>query len=261
MRIAIIGASGFIGGHLAGVLAGDGHDILGIGRGDALPPDHFDLVVDCNGDARRFWACENPALSFAATVASTAERLFALKAERYLYLSTVDVYGAARAARATSMESAPIDPAALDGYGFHKYLAEQLVAFHAKRPLLLRLGTVIGPGLKKNPIHDALHGLPIRQTLDSTLTLIDLETIGRAVQSLLQADATGIFNLTGSASISVAAMIASIACHQNRPTADYRQHGELLHTDYDVNVDSLGRLLDLPTSQSILDHYLESLQS
>ncbi|MBF0166173.1 MAG: NAD(P)-dependent oxidoreductase [Alphaproteobacteria bacterium] len=261
MRILVIGAKGFIGQHLTRALEADGHDMTTVGKGDILPNVFFDAVIDCNGDARRFWAGENPKDSFDVTVAATAQRVLALKTKVYVYLSTVDIYGTGRSAQATSREDAPIDIKGLDTYGFHKLMAERLVAFHAPSHVILRLGTVIGPGLKKNPVYDATHGLPIRQTRDSTLTLIDLETIAKAVRALLAKEARGIYNLTGRASLGVGEMIETVARHQGCSVGDFVFHPDLLHTDYDVNVEAIERFLSLPSSLAMLETYLEGLRA
>lgn len=254
MIVAVVGAAGFLGGFIARHLAAHGHQVIAIGRGEPLPGRAVEALVDCNGDSRRFWANANPADSFRANVASVAERALApVPAGRYVYMSTIDVYGAARADRARNGEDAPLSPAGLDAYGFHKLLAEQVVRFHAARPLILRLGTLIGPGLKKNPVHDAVTGAPIRQTPDSTLSLIDLDHVARTLLALLAADAEGVFNVTASRSVTVAELVAAAERFGARAGG---YHTELMHTDYDIAVAKASRHIDLPDSAAMLHAYL-----
>lgn len=256
LTVAIIGASGFAGGFLARWLAADGHRVWTVNRGDSLPDTPVDMVIDCNGDARRFWANANPADSFRANVVPLAERLTAMRYGVYVYLSTIDVYGAGRAARVTSAEDRPINAAELDTYGFHKYLAEQMVAFHAAEHLILRLGTLIGPGLRKNPVHDAMAGDPIRQTPHSTVSLLHLDYLGEAIGRLVALGERGIFNVTGCQSVSIGAILAQVAAVRGMAVEDFTFHPETITTDYDISTDKIGSLISLPTSDAMLGLHL-----
>jgi len=256
MRIVVVGAGGFVGGYLRSHFAGAGHGVLPVGRATPLPKDAVDVVVDCNGDARRFWANENPHHSYRVTVESTVTRLAALRCRRYVYLSSVDVYGVARADRRANREDRPVSLDGLETYGLHKFQAEQAVRDRADRPLLLRVGTIIGPKLKKNPVYDAINGYPIHQTPESTLTLITLAKLAEAIDRLLAADAIGTFNVTASASITIAGMLARVAESLGRPAADIAFAAELLTTAYDISVDKLAALMVLPDSAAMLADYL-----
>ena len=256
MRILVVGAGGFVGGYLRSHFDRAGNEVVPVGRHTPLPADPVDVVVDCNGDARRFWANENPALSYCATVESTLSRLAALRAGRYVYLSSVDVYGAARGDRRATREDQPILLDGLETYGLHKHQAEQAVRDRATGPLVLRVGTLIGPGLRKNPVFDALHGDPIRQTPDSTLTLITLSKLAQAIDRLLAADAVGTFNVTASASMTVAAMLGQVARALGCPPGAFAFHDELLATAYDISVEKMSRLMALPDSAAMLAEYL-----
>ncbi|OAN50294.1 hypothetical protein A6A04_02530 [Paramagnetospirillum marisnigri] len=248
--MAVVGAGGFLGGFLAQSLRDAGHEVLALGRGDPLPTEPVDVLVDCNGDARRFWANANPAASFAANVASVAARATAGLADRYVFMSTMDVYGKGCRAPASSGEDAVIEPSGLDVYAFHKFLAEQLVARHAARSLILRLGTLIGPGLKKNPVFDAINGNPIRQTPDSTLSLVDLAHVAKALAMLLEMGDEGVYNVTAAAPITIRRMLDVVAGAHGRPSPDF--HAELLHTDYDISIEKLSALMTMPDSETML---------
>ncbi len=71
------------------------------------------------------------------------------RAERFVLLSTVDVYGQVNGVD----ENDP--PTGATPYGMHRLELEQFVAgrFHA---LIVRLPALFGPGLKKNAIYDLL---------------------------------------------------------------------------------------------------------
>lgn len=254
--IVVIGAGGFLGGFLAARWEQAGRTVIRVGRDDSLPAE-ADMVVDCNGDGRRFWANQNPAASFAANVAPVMARTASIRHRLYVLASTVDIYGRGRESQATSAETATIDPAGLDVYGFHKYLAEQLVAHHAESFLILRLGTLIGPGLRKNPVFDALNGQPIRQTLDSTLHLLHLDVLGDRLDAILAAGGQGIFNISAAAPITVGRLLEMVAARQGRTIQDFTMHPELITTRYDVNIDKVAALGMVPTAEAMLAAYLD----
>ena len=255
MILAVIGAGGFLGGHIAWKFRALGHEVIPIGRGEPLFARAVDVAVDCNGDPRRFWANANPEASHAANVDSVAARLDRMRYTFYVYASTVDVYGSLRADRTKNVETAVIDVESLDTYALHKHMAEELVRQKAPNHLILRLGTLIGPGLKKNPVYDALHGHRIRQTRTSTLSLVDLDHVGRALERLLLANARGTFNVTGARSIDIASMLGLIGDRVGHD--DFQFDPDLIHTEYDVNIDEMAEILPLPDSAAMLRSYLD----
>ena len=256
MRIGVVGARGFLGSQVASHLAAGGYDLLPITR-DSGAPSALDVLIDCNGDARRFWAQENPGASFAANVETVRDRLSDLTFGLYLYCSTVDVYGAATASPAANRESSPLDPATMPTYGLHKFLAECLVRHHAADHLILRLGTLIGPGLKKNPIFDAAHGAPIRQTPDSTISLLHTDYAVRAMERLIEKGLTGVYNVTSSEAIAVADMVAMVDAATGRK-AEYIRPAEQIHTSYDISIGKISEHLELTSSAEMLEGFLEN---
>lgn len=251
MRILVVGSRGFVGRFLTDALVRRGDEIVTLDRGEPPPTSPVDAVIDANGDARRFWAESHPGESFQANMASVAERVSRLRYSIYVFLSTVDVYGRNRENRACTREDSDITPEGMDTYAFHKWLAERFVAFHARRHLILRLGTLLGPGLKKNPVFDALSGLPIRQTAASTLNLVHLETVAEALARLLAAGAGGVWNVAACAPITVAAMLQSATPGRTHPF-----HPELLSTSYDIEIEKVSSIMPMPSSADALACYL-----
>ena len=181
--VLITGAYGFIGRHVARVLAAEGLTIIGIGHGawsreqwrkwgisewhaadvnlDNLVT-HAGLpqaVVHCAGSGTVGFSATHPHQDYQRTVATTAAvlefvRLYA-KDAAVVYPSSAAVYGYARRLPIAETEA----PSPVSAYGVHKQMAEQLCAAYARhfgiKAAIVRLFSVYGNGLRKQLLWDA----------------------------------------------------------------------------------------------------------
>jgi UDP-glucose 4-epimerase len=186
LSVWITGARGFIGRHLARLLADRGHDVRGLGHGlwaqaearqsgitrwlncdirtanlqslahqQEQPPD---VIFHLAGGSSVGAAIAAPLEDFDRTVGSTTELLDWLRQEspatRLITVSSAAVYGSAQSGRLS--ESAPCAPCS--PYGFHKLMAEQLCRSYAESygvcASAARLFSVYGHGLKKQLLWD-----------------------------------------------------------------------------------------------------------
>jgi nucleoside-diphosphate-sugar epimerase len=201
-KVIVIGGTGLIGSAVVSRLRESGFPVIALSS--TTYPEHVGatahVVINCNGNSYRFKAAKDPQWDFAASVLSVHKSLFDFTFERYIYISTIDVYDRIDVLSRT-VESTSIDTTKLHPYGFHKWVAERLVERFAKHPLILRTGTVIGAAVKKGPLFDLLHDQPLHMSAESELSLIDTETIADAVnQFVSRAPAEPIVNLTGTGS-------------------------------------------------------------
>src|SRR5581483_4235620 len=201
--VIVLGGAGLVGSAVSRHLQSVGHMVYPVERDNYS--NHIgrsvDVIVNCNGNSYRFRANQDPRWDFEASVATVERSLFDISAGLYIYISSVDVYPA-KHDPVQNRESCLVSPETLDTYGFHKWLAERLVEKFAKRWFILRLGTVLGPGLKKGPLFDLTHGTPIFMSLDSKLSLIDTSTIARVVEVLIEQEReSSILNVTGTGSV------------------------------------------------------------
>lgn len=182
--IWITGGKGFIGQHLALHLAGDGHQVHGLGHHerprhddrepyaswltgeiDAAALDQLvarsgapDIVYHLAGGSSVGASFQHPHDDFARTVTTTARLLEWLRLRaagtKLVAVSSAAVYGAAHSgAIAESASLAPYSP-----YGVHKAMMESVCGSYGVsfglQVAVVRLFSVYGPGLRKQLIWD-----------------------------------------------------------------------------------------------------------
>jgi len=250
----ILGATGLIGSAVREHLETLGARVIPVGSKDY--PDRIgaqaDVLINCNGNAVRYLARQNPTWDFEASVATVHRSLFDFKYGLYIYVSTVDVYNAPDDP-SRNHEAVPIRQGELDVYAFHKWTAERLVERFAGRSVIARVGTAIGNGIKKNPVYDLLNGHPLHMSLESELSLIDTPTIARCLETIIRArPEREIINVTARGYVK----LRDIQQRLGTPVSLAPGAEEVVHR-YNVNTAKMARLMPLPTSWEALTAYLE----
>lgn len=185
--IFVLGGAGFVGSAFVRLLErrGTPHRVITRQNYDKVRGEACDVLINANGNSRKYMANREPLWDFDASTRSVAESLVAFRANTYVYLSSGDVYPDPSCAR-TTREDTPIDPSLLTRYGLHKFLAEQLVRGAHRDWLIVRMGGFVGPGLRKNAIFDLLHGDPVWLHPDSALQFIGTDQAARIVLGLVE---------------------------------------------------------------------------
>lgn len=250
--LAVIGARGLLGSSLCRVLGGR-YDVAAIDKEnyDSQKGKAFNVIVNANGNSRRFWANENPPEDFAASTLSVHRSLFDFSCGRYVYVSSSDVYeGHANPAKAR--EDSPIEPLKLSPYGFHKYLSEQLVRRYARDFLIARSSALLGPGLKKGPIYDILSGNPLRIAIDSEIQFITAQAFAEALLRLLDLPSPSerVVNIGGRGTFGFAEAAALF-----RKPLSFEPRAE--RQRYEMNVDRLGGVYPVKTSKEYVEDFLK----
>jgi nucleoside-diphosphate-sugar epimerase len=147
MRSALIGHTGFVGGNL--LLDHSFEGLYHSANVEEIVGQHFDLVV-CAGAPAVKWKANQHPLEDRACLSRLMVALEQMTAERFILISTVDVYGQVNGV------DEDCSPTGATPYGLHRLELEQFVArqFNA---LIVRLPALFGPGLKKNTIYDLLN--------------------------------------------------------------------------------------------------------
>lgn len=156
--IFILGGGGFVGSALARHCAAQGWDHRVIGRANygEFVGQSCDLLINANGNSKKFIAVREPKADFEMSVLSVQRSLFDFKFGKYVFFSSADVYPETTSPETTG-EDMILDVTKQSRYGFHKHLAEQIVRQGCADWTIFRLGGMVGPNLLKNPIHDMLN--------------------------------------------------------------------------------------------------------
>jgi len=211
-----------------------------------------DVLINADGNSMKFLAAEDPKREFDLSVRSTEQSLHDFQFGVYVYLSTIDVYYPDVATPATTREDRDLPIARMSPYGFHKYLAEQIVRHDAAQWLIFRMGGFVGRGLWKNPVHDLLHGKPIRVHPDSEYQYLNTSDLAAAVFEVLERGAIAeVFNVTGEGVIALSAIAAMIpGCSLSALPAG------LPRERYEVALDKIRQHVLLPATQDTVRHFI-----
>lgn len=208
--LLVLGSAGFVGSAIVAEARARGLSVLEVTRENYRPGLSARWVVNANGNSKKYLAREQPVVDFDLSVRSVMHSLHDFPCDRYCFLSSIDVYDDVHDPAANA-ESAVIRRERLSTYGLHKLLAEDLVRHHAPRWLVLRMGGFVGPGLKKNSIHDLLTGREPRVHPDSRYQYQHTRHVAAAALDLLAAGTEReIFNVAGSGLMSVREVAALI---------------------------------------------------
>jgi nucleoside-diphosphate-sugar epimerase len=177
---ALIGHSGFVGGAIlrnrsfdACFRSTDIHTIRGRS---------FDLVV-CSGAPAEKWRANRDPDEDRRRLAPLYEALRDVRAQRFILISTIDVYPAP----VRVDEDSPIDTDRAAPYGRHRYELEQFCRDQFEATIV-RLPGLFGRGLKKNAIFDLLHHRPVDAIPpNARFQFYDVERLWSDVERVLNA--------------------------------------------------------------------------
>jgi len=242
--IFLLGGRGLVGSAFARLCEHNGTPYTIIDRENygSLTGQSCELFINANGNSRKPLATREPMTDFDANVRVTRQTLVDFRFERYIHLSSCDVYPDCSSPALTS-EAQVLDPAVQSPYGFHKALAESCVRHAARDWLIFRLGGFVGPGLKKNAIFDILNGGPLWLDPGSARQVLHTDDAARLVLDLAKRSQTSdVFNLCGSGVVSLAEVLADAGREVPVTPGSPRVH-------YEVNIEKVSRLVEVPETR------------
>lgn len=212
----------------------------------------YDIVINANGNSKRFWANLHPEDDFVASTLSVYKSVFDFAYDVYVYISSSDVYNNHTRPRYTT-ENTSIKPDALSSYGFHKYLSEIIIRKHVKKYLVLRSAMILGKNLKKGPFYDVAHRTPLFITKDSRLQLITSREIANILRFLLSKGIyRQVYNIGGRGSFS----FHDIETYVQVPVT---YSGDSEKQEYEMSIAKILKLYPLKTSEEYLREFLHGI--
>lgn len=212
----------------------------------------FDIIINANGNSKRFWANSHPVEDFIASTVSVYNSLFDFKCSVYVYISSSDVYENHTSPRYTK-EDVSIAPDKLTPYGLHKYFSELLIRKYVNNYLVLRSSMILGKNLKKGPLYDVVHHAPLFISRDSRLQMITTREIADIINTLIDNKVTqDVLNVGGVGTFSFRNLDKYFpGPHIYRPDAEKQI--------YEMDVEKLQKIYSLKTSEEYLQEFLHDL--
>lgn len=254
----MLGGNGFVGSAMVGEAQRRGYAVRPVTQADYAEHTGLacDLLINANGNSKKYLAARDPALDFSLSVESVHRSIRDFKARHYLYISSIDVYPDVADPRANA-EAAPIDLDRLSPYGRHKRQAELLVQRHAPSWLILRAGGLVGPRMWKNSVYDLLQDRPLRVHPDSQYQYLHTREMARLAFDLARESAWGeTFNVAGDGVIALRDVAGLI------PGCRLRTHaGDVAIERYEVDISKLKRRGDVPATRDAVARFVAAVRA
>ena len=252
----VLGGKGFVGSAIVAAVRQRGYRTTVVDQDEyaAAVGTACDLLINANGNSKKFLAAKDPKLEFDLSVRSVLRSLHDFKAGRYIFLSSMDVYFPHVCEPGENVETASLDVAQQSPYGFHKSVAEELVRFYAPDWLIFRMAGFIGRGLWKNSIHDLLTGQPLRVHPDSSYQYLDTAELARVVLDMAEKTDVRkeIFNIAGAGLVSLREVAGWIPGCRLDPAWD-----ALPLERYELNTAKLRRWARLPPTRAAVQLFVQ----
>lgn len=251
-QVIIIGGNGFVGSAYTRFCEQNKLNYLVINRNNYNDyiGSSCDLLINANGNSKKFLARENPLLEFDASVRTVRQSLIDFQSKKYVFLSSCDVYPDCTNPDSTK-EDISINIAEQSPYGFHKYLAEQCVKHCHKNWLIFRMGGFVGIGMKKNPIFDILQGEKMWLDPQSKLQYINTDTAANIVMKIVEKGYhQEIFNLCGNGLIKLQEII-------DLTNSKVKVNPDSPKVCYEVSINKLKQIVNIPYSRETVLNFVK----
>jgi nucleoside-diphosphate-sugar epimerase len=253
--IFVIGGNGFVGSGYVRHFLSRGLPVTVVDRSNynQLIGAECDILINANGNSKKFLAKDDPKGEFQASVVSVRNSLVDFKFKKYVFLSTSDVYPDCSQIKLTR-EDTTLKLDEQSPYGFHKYVAELCVQHGAKDWLIVRQGGFVGQGMKKNTVYDVLYGEKLWVHPDSRFQFINTDDSARLVMELIDRNISNqVLNLTATGTISVKEIM-----HLADRTVPHDPSAKSVC--YEISTEKVSQYLSLPNTFDSVQSFFCDLQ-
>jgi nucleoside-diphosphate-sugar epimerase len=170
ISIAVVGASGYVGGAVSAALASRSSiAVMPVTRANyaEMRERSYDVLINAAMPSGRFWAKNNPDKDFVETVQKTADLVYGWRFGKFVQISTLSA-------------RCQLDTV----YGRHKAAAEKICGFGDN--LIVRLGPMYSKGLSKGVLVDMLQGRKVFVDGESRYCFAPLEFVASWIAANLQ---------------------------------------------------------------------------
>ena len=229
MKICILGHTGFVGSAVYKLLQTcKEHTVFGVNTQTQITETNFDVLVNCAGFAKKHIANKYPYV-MSNTENSIFETINILKFKTLIHISSIDA-------------------GEFYMYGAIKRDMELRIVSRYEQAIILRLGGLIGDGLKKNVIFDIVNNHRLFVTRDSIYNYIPTSEVANIILHIINHPIKGVINIASSKSISVEAIAYLL-----KKDVDYGYKKET----YEIDVSRLQSFYPIKTSEHYIKEYYE----
>lgn len=255
LKIAVLGGAGMLGKDLCAFLGAE-NEVVPITRENyaSYIGKEFDVLINANGNSKRFWANQNPIEDFNASTLSVYQSLLDFKCKKYIYISSINVYENTSSPD-TTQENRLINPAKLQPYGFHKYLSELIIAQSGKNYLILRCPIILGKVISRGTFFDILNSKPLFVTPESKLQLITTKAIAEIIMELLSKNVSNeTFNLGGEGTFP----LSEAETYFSKPISISKDAESQV---YEMNIEKIKSIYPVKKSSEYLKEFLSAIDT
>ena len=252
MKVFILGGKGFIGSAFVRFCekAGIDYDCIDLDNYEEFKGRDCDILINVAGNSKKYLSNERPVEDFRFSLEALLSSFFDFSFGKYIYLSSIDVY-TDHEDPASNREDSIIDIEKISNYGFHKYLGERMVEHYLSDWLIIRLGGVLGPGLKKNPVFDLIHDVPLRVDVKSEYQYLTTDYLAELVFGLIKREKWGeIFNICGEGTVA----LKEISSWLKKTPHDHTEN--LSRERYEVSNEKISHLFTMPDSREVAKKFI-----
>lgn len=239
MKICIIGHTGFVGQSVYNYLINK-CDIYGVNsKTKTIPTKEFDIVINCAGNAKKYMANKDAAKDFYINT-NIFHTILKIKMKQFIHISSID-------AAYTSN----------DNYTISKLILEKCSKLYFPESVIIRIGGIVGPNLKKNVVFDIINNKNLFVTFNSIYNYISTKEIAKIIKKIIDLNIKNeIINIAALKPISVKEIIEEA---QKKSIFFTKSQGNIKENYKKINIKNLNKFFHVKTSHHYIKEYFNNL--